>query len=52
MGLCMSDFRYFQRKMLTSVTHGDDLEYIRMCATPPTTLVFWDGALSPYKYRF
>ena len=26
--------------------------YIRIWATPPRRLVFWDGAPSPYKYPF
>jgi len=29
---------------------GDDLGYIRIWATPRRKLVFWDGALIPYKW--
>ena len=32
----------------TLARHGDDLGFIRICATPSRRLVFWDGALSPY----
>ena len=31
----------------TSVRRGDGLGYIRIWATPPRRLVFWDGAPSP-----
>ena len=31
----------------TSARHGDGLGYIRIWATPPKRLVFWDGASSP-----
>ena len=31
----------------TSARHGDGLGYIRIWATPPKWLVFWDGSLSP-----
>jgi len=27
----------------------DELEYIRIWATPPRRLVFWDGAPRPYR---
>ena len=36
----------------TSARHGDDLGFIRIWVTLPRRLVFWDGALSPYKTRF
>ena len=31
----------------TSARRGDGLGYIKIWATPPDRLVFWDGALSP-----
>ena len=34
----------------TSAKHGDGLGYIRIWATPPRRLVFWDGAPNPYKW--
>ena len=34
----------------TLARQGDDLRYIRIWATPSRSLVFWDGAPSPYKY--
>ena len=34
----------------TSVRHGDDLVFIRIWATTPIRLVFWDSAPSPYKW--
>jgi len=33
---------------LTSAGYEDGLEFIRIRATPPNRLVFWDGAPSPY----
>ena len=33
----------------TSTKYGDGLAYIRIWATPPKRLVFWDGAPSPYN---
>ena len=33
-----------------SARHGDSLGYIRIWATPPRRLVFWDGSPSPYKW--
>jgi len=32
----------------TSVRHEDDLGFIRIWATPPNRLVFWDGTPSPH----
>ena len=32
----------------TSARHGDGFGFIRIWATPPNRLVFWDGVLSPY----
>ena len=32
---------------LTSARRGDGLRYIRIWATPPKRLVFWDGAPNP-----
>ena len=33
----------------TSVKRGDGLRYIRIWATPPKRLVFWDGTPSPSR---
>ena len=32
-----------------SARHADDLRFIRIWATPPNRLVFWDRAPSPYS---
>jgi len=34
----------------TSARRGDGFGYIRIWATPPKRLVFWDGAPSPYEW--
>ena len=34
----------------TSARHRDGVGFIRICATLPKRLVFWDGAPSPYKW--
>ena len=34
----------------TSARYRDDLGYIRICATPPTRLVFWGSAQIPYNW--
>ena len=36
-----------QTKSPTLARHGDGLKFIRIWATPPNRLVFWDGAPSP-----
>ena len=41
--------RFVQTNSLTLARQGNGLEYIRIWATPPRRLVFWDGAPSPYK---
>jgi len=33
----------------TSARHGDGIGFIRIWATPPNRLVFWDGVPSPYR---
>ena len=38
-----------QTNSLTLARQGDGLWYIKIWATPPDRLVFWDGAPSPYK---
>ena len=42
--------RIVQINSPTLARHGDGHEYIRIWATPPKRLVFWDGAPSPYKW--
>ena len=36
----------------TSARRGDGLENIKIWATPPKKLVFWDGAPSPSSYNY
>ena len=42
--------RFVQTNSPTLARHEDGLEYIRILATPPIRLVFWDGAPSSYKW--
>ena len=42
--------KFVQTNSLTLARQGDDLGYIRIWATPPRRLVFWDGAPSPHKW--
>ena len=40
----------YANKCPTSARHGDGLEYIRIWATSPRRLIFWDSAPSSYKW--
>ena len=40
---------FMRTNSLTSVRHENGLGYIRIWATPPRRLGFWDGVPNPYK---